>query len=144
MGAGTLGTHDDRQATQWVRFFAAQNGYAFFNVLRAGIAQQFVDVANGLAAVGGNGLFAGLQAVEFFEDGHRNDDIVFFKVQEGIRIVDQDIGVEDVHFLASLRCSGHRVSYLSGGSVVLGAAPAQFLVGNQLQHVVGSNDAGDF
>ena len=144
MGAGAFRAHNDRQGAQRVRFLAAQNGYAFFDVLRAGIAQQFVDIANGLAAVGGNGLFAGLQAVEFFEDGHRDDDIVFFKVQEGIRIVDQDVSVEDVHLLASLRCSGHRVRYLSGGSVVLGAAPAQFPVGNQLQHVVSGNDASDF
>ena len=90
------------------------------------------------------GLLAGFEAVEFFEDRHRDDDIVFFKVEEGVRVVDQDVGVEDVHLSASLRCSGHRWRYLSGGSVVIGAALREFLIRDHFQHIVSRYDAGNF
>src|SRR5690554_766898 len=144
MGACTFGAHDDGEPAQRFRFLSPQNGHAFFDIFGAGITQQLIDIANGLTTVGGDGLFAGFEAVELFQNGHRNDDVVFFKVQKGVGVVDQDIGVEDVRFRASLRCSGHRASYLCGGSVALGTSLAQFPVGNQLQHVVSGDDASYF
>ena len=142
--AAVTGAHQDRKTAQGLGLLATNNGDALLDHFRAGIAQQLVDVANGLTAVGGHGLFAGFEAVEFFEDCHRDDDIVFFKVEEGVRVVDQDVGVEDVHLSASLRCSGHKWRYLSGGSVVIGAALRECLIRDHFQHIVSRYDASDF
>ena len=144
MVATVTGAHQDRKSAQGFGLLATHDGNTFLDHLRAGIAQQLIDVADGLTAVSGHGLLAGFEAVEFFEDRHRDDDIVFFKVEEGVRVVDQDVGVEDVHLSASLRCSGHKWRYLSGGSVVIGAALREFLIRDHFQHIVSRYDAGNF
>lgn len=96
------------------------NWNVFFDFFGGGIVQQFVDVLYGLMVVCCYCLFVGFQVVEFFEDGYWNDDVVFFEVEEGVGIVDQDVGVEDVYFFVSLWCFGYRWCYFFGGLVVIG------------------------
>lgn len=93
-GLGTL-AHEDRQAAAGA-VLATLDRYPSLDLLGRGLAEYLVDQADGLAALGGDGVLSGLQLVQLFEHRHRDRDAVFLEVQQGIRIVDQDIGIEDV------------------------------------------------
>ncbi|MNE41257.1 hypothetical protein D3C80_1353180 [compost metagenome] len=87
--------HEDRQAT--ARFaLATLDRHALLDLLRVGLAEQLVDQADRLATLGRHAVLAGLQMIELLEHGHRNGHVVFLEIQQGIRIVNQDIGIEHI------------------------------------------------
>ena len=57
------------------------------NFLRLGIGENFIDQANRLAAFRRHPLLATFQLVEFLQHRHGDRDMVFLKVQQGIRVV---------------------------------------------------------
>nr|ABQ58822.1 Alg8 [Vibrio sp. QY102] len=88
-------THKDGKTTTGAAL-AALDGYPVLDVLRFGTGENLIDQADGLATFGGNAMLAGFQFVEFLQHRHRDGDVVFFEVEQGVGIVDQNIGVEGV------------------------------------------------
>jgi len=75
---------------------AALDGYPVLDVLGLRPGENLIDQADGLATFGGDAVLAGLQFVEFLQHRHRDGDVVFFEVEQGVGIVNQDVGVESV------------------------------------------------
>ena len=55
-----------------------------------------VNSADRLPAVGGLGIAATFQFIQFFQYGHWNRYMVFFEIEQGGGVVNQDVGVEDI------------------------------------------------
>src|SRR5690606_14228805 len=124
-----------------------------FDFLRRRIAQQPVDQANGLATVGGHGLLAALELIQLLKHGHGNNDLVLFEIKDGVGVVNEDVGVEDVGFMFGVngfgvasfgvdgvcveRRSGHstsiflRVGWAKGRSAALASDPRFSCLQNQ-------------
>ncbi|MNZ50663.1 hypothetical protein D3C78_684570 [compost metagenome] len=60
---------------------ATLDRHALLDIAGRGVTKCLVDQANGLAAFGGDGLFAGLELVEFLQHRHRDGDMVLLEVQ---------------------------------------------------------------
>ncbi len=93
-GLGTL-AHEDRQAAAGA-VLATLDRYPSSTCSGVASPSTWSIRRMSLAALGGDGVLSGLQLVQLFEHRHRDRDAVFPEVQQGIRIVDQDIGIEDV------------------------------------------------
>ena len=74
----------------------AHDGNALRNFGGRSIADDVINLADGFAAIGGNAGFAHLQFVEFLQNGHGNHHLVFLKIQNGGRVVNQHIGIQNV------------------------------------------------
>ena len=82
---------------------------------------QLVDEAADLARVTRDLGRALLGVVEFFENGHRDEDVVLFEAEQGGRVVHEHVGVEHVDALAF----GHHLGEVSrsgGGARRAGGA----------------------
>ncbi|MCY1532715.1 hypothetical protein D9M68_680010 [compost metagenome] len=87
--------HEDREKTAGAALLSL-DGYAVLHFLGGGAAEDLVDVTDGLPAFGSDALLAGLELVQFLQHGHRNGHVVFLEVEQGVGIVNQDVGVERV------------------------------------------------
>ncbi|MNM83468.1 hypothetical protein D3C81_955300 [compost metagenome] len=87
--------HEDRQ-TAARRALATLDRHALLDLLGRSLAEQLIDQADGLAALGRHAVLAGLQMIELLEHGHRDGHVMLLEVQQGIRIVNQDIGIEHI------------------------------------------------
>ena len=74
-----------------------RDAFGQFAVL-AELVQITGDGAGAAAAI----VVGFFEAVEFFNDGQGNDNFTAFKGEERLRIVDQDVSVEDEGFQARL------------------------------------------
>ena len=91
---GTL-AHKDRQVTAGPALIA-HDRHPVLDLLRSGTAENLVDQANSLATLGRHPLFTAFQLVQLFQHRHRDGDVVLLKIQQGIRVVDQYVGIEGV------------------------------------------------
>lgn len=92
VGFGAL-AHQDREQALGAAF-AALDRYAQLDVFGRGIPQGLVDQANRLPAFGRDAVVAALELVQLLEHGHRDGNVVFFEIQQGVWIVDQYVGIE--------------------------------------------------
>ncbi len=92
IGFGALAHQDRKQALGAT--FAALDRHAELNVLRRGVTQGLVDQADRLPAFGRNAVVSALELVQLLKHGHRDGNVVFFEVQQGVWIVDQYVGIE--------------------------------------------------
>ena len=117
VGGNDVAVHEDRQAAIGSQL-AALDRHALFDQFRRCVGQGAIDQPDGLAAIGGDAGLAGFELVEFLEDGHRNDDVVFFEVEEGVGIVNQDVGIEDVEGVSGGSARFHKLSPRKGRKYV--------------------------
>ena len=80
--------------------FGLRQGEARCDLVAAVGLDQFIDEATDLTRIATGFGRAFLGVVQFFDDLHRQKDVVFFEFEQGGGVVHQHIGVEDVDALA--------------------------------------------
>ncbi|MCY1298313.1 hypothetical protein D9M70_477960 [compost metagenome] len=87
--------HEDRQEAA-AAAGVARDRHAVLDLVGRCAAEDLVDQADGLPAFGRDALLAALQLVQLLQHRHRDGDVVLLEVEQGVGIVDQNVGIEGV------------------------------------------------
>ena len=92
MGGDSGLVHENCQRSMGAEFTSGDRD-SLFDLVGGCISECLVDESDCLAAIGGDTGFSGFELVEFFKDGHRDDDMVLFEIEQSVGVVDQNLSL---------------------------------------------------